>query len=81
MTHQKNVNLASAILEKYQDEANSLDIDDVIAGLKELAYHPSEVGNDNYAVVTVDLTAKGLRNLYALVKLESNIIEYRGGAE
>lgn len=77
----QNVNLASAILEKYQDEANSLDIDDVIAGLKELAFHPSEVGNDNYAVVTVDLTAKGLRNLYALVKLESNIIEYRGGAE
>jgi hypothetical protein len=75
--HEKRLQKASAILEEYEEEANVLDLEGILSGLKEVQFHAVEVGEDNYTAVTVDLTERGLRRLYALVRLEGDIILLR----
>lgn len=71
------IDTATTLFARYEDEVASLDVAEIVSGLRDLQFQTSQVGEDNYAAMMVDLTEKGLRNLYALAKFEEAITIYR----
>lgn len=68
-----------AQIAQYETEAEQLNHRQVIDFMRNRDFHVSQTGEDAYAVLTVELTERGLGRLYALVKLDEAITNYQAG--
>lgn len=77
----KLIESADALFAQYEEEAAHLEIEELIAFMKDRDFHAVETSEDTYALLTADWSVNALGKLYALVKLDEAITLHRASQE